>query len=277
MYGVIKVIVTLSLSLHWTAIFTLNILVTKHCPSRHFPVSLLCCLLSSDEMVMVATTVNTVYLSPAKICYLKFALGSNGRTRAVPLFGPLNPSNLQIGSGYFEKVGKYLRIENYLLSSNLFVQGPSDKLNMALKALTDDEKTELKEQFCVLDKEESGFIQLNELKDALDLAGFKVPGWRVRDMIDKIDRETTNCPGAVVGQRKLSYGEFEHVSIYFVCPPNWSDIQDLTTPAFLCFKDTAKCKKGFGCLSPIWHKRAGVSITSISELALCVLTFNVTE
>ena len=92
------------------------------------------------------------------------------------------------------------------------VQGPSDKLKMSLKALTDDEKTELKEQFCVLDREESGFIQLNELKDALDLAGFKVPGWRVRDMIDKIDRETTNCPGAVVGQRKLSYNEFEHVS-----------------------------------------------------------------
>ena len=83
---------------------------------------------------------------------------------------------------------------------------------MSLKALTDDEKTELKEQFCVLDKEESGFIQLNELKDALDLAGFKVPGWRVRDMIDKIDRDTATCPGAVVGQRKLSYGEFEHVS-----------------------------------------------------------------
>ena len=83
---------------------------------------------------------------------------------------------------------------------------------MSLKALTDDEKSELKEQFCVLDKEESGFIQLNELKDALDLAGFKVQGWRVRDMIDKIDRETTSCPGAIVGQRKLSYGEFEHVS-----------------------------------------------------------------
>ena len=89
---------------------------------------------------------------------------------------------------------------------------------MSLKALTDDEKGELKEQFCVLDKEESGFIQLNELKDALDLAGFKVPGWRVRDMIDKIDRETTNCPGAIVGQRKLSYGEFEHVSSPPVVP-----------------------------------------------------------
>ena len=44
---------------------------------------------------------------------------------------------------------------------------------MSLKALTDDEKTELKEQFCVLDKEESGFIQLNELKDALESENVK--------------------------------------------------------------------------------------------------------
>ena len=36
-----------------------------------------------------------------------------------------------------------------------------------------------------IDKDESGFIELGELKEALDLAGFKVPGWRVRDMIDK--------------------------------------------------------------------------------------------
>ena len=53
------------------------------------------------------------------------------------------------------------------------------------------------------------FIDLTELKEALDLAGFKVPGWRVRDMIDKYDREPGN---QCVGQRKLSYGEFEHVS-----------------------------------------------------------------
>ena len=85
---------------------------------------------------------------------------------------------------------------------------------MALKALTDDEKGELKEQFGVLDKDESGFINLSELKEALDLAGFKVPGWRVRDMIDKIDRETASGPGNnIVGQRKLSYGEFEHVRL----------------------------------------------------------------
>ena len=53
------------------------------------------------------------------------------------------------------------------------------------------------------------FIDLTELKEALDLAGFKVPGWRVRDMIDKYDREPGN---QCVGQRKLSFGEFEHVS-----------------------------------------------------------------
>ena len=56
------------------------------------------------------------------------------------------------------------------------------------------------------------YIDLAELKTALDLAGFKVPGWRVRDMIDKIDREQPNN-ATVVGQRKLSYGEFEGVSI----------------------------------------------------------------
>ena len=88
---------------------------------------------------------------------------------------------------------------------------------MSLKALTDDEKSELKEQFGVLDKAESGFINLSELKEALDLAGFKVPGWRVRDMIDKIDRESTESPGnTIVGQRKLSYGEFEHVSCHHI-------------------------------------------------------------
>jgi len=80
---------------------------------------------------------------------------------------------------------------------------------MALRHLTEDEKEELKEQFSTIDKDESGFIELGELKEALDLAGFKVPGWRVRDMIDKYDREKP--PEQIVGQRKLSYTEFEHL------------------------------------------------------------------
>ena len=116
------------------------------------------------------------------------------------------------------------------VNSLSLLQGPSDKFAMSLKALTDDEKTELKDQFTVLDKSESGFINLSELKEALDLAGFKVPGWRVsvkmiflrfiinifllkvRDMIDKIDRDTA-AENNIVGQRKLSFGEFEHVRL----------------------------------------------------------------
>jgi hypothetical protein len=37
-----------------------------------------------------------------------------------------------------------------------------------------------------------------------------MPGWKVRDMIDRIDRDKQ--VNHIVGQRKLSYGEFEHVS-----------------------------------------------------------------
>jgi len=80
---------------------------------------------------------------------------------------------------------------------------------MAVKSLSDDEKLELKQQFTSIDKDESGFIELKELKDALELAGFKVPGWRVRDLIDKFDRERDM--DHVAGQRKLSFSEFEHL------------------------------------------------------------------
>jgi len=75
------------------------------------------------------------------------------------------------------------------------------------KSLSDDEKLELKEQFTCIDRDESGFIDMTELKNALDSCGFKIPGWRVRDLIDQIDREKDH----VVGQRKLSFTEFEQV------------------------------------------------------------------
>jgi len=80
---------------------------------------------------------------------------------------------------------------------------------MAIKGLSDDDKLELKEQFICIDKDESGFIDLSELKEALDVCGFKVPGWRVRDLIDKFDREKNL--DHIAGQRKLSYGEFENL------------------------------------------------------------------
>ena len=85
--------------------------------------------------------------------YLKLDFGTPGRVIWVPLSGPLNPSNLAIGSGHFCQVSE--RSDLLLHLMHLF-QGPSLKFDMALKALTDDEKTELKEQFTVLDKDESG-------------------------------------------------------------------------------------------------------------------------
>ena len=43
-----------------------------------------------------------------------------------------------------------------------------------------------------------------------------MPGWKVRDMIDRIDRDKQQqqqlTNNHIAGQRKLSYGEFEHVS-----------------------------------------------------------------
>jgi hypothetical protein len=45
----------------------------------------------------------------------------------------------------------------------------------------------------------------------------QMPGWKVRDMIDRIDRDQQKTSNHIVGgQRKLSYGEFEHVSRIFL-------------------------------------------------------------
>ena len=74
---------------------------------------------------------------------------------------------------------------------------PSTKLRstsigdgMAPKELACEEeeggwRLELREQFTTLDEEGSGFIELEELREALEMAGFKVPGWRIRDIMDK--------------------------------------------------------------------------------------------
>ena len=80
----------------------------------------------------------------------------------VPLCGPLNPANVSIGSGHFRQVSEILKNMNFLLIC--FVKGPSLKFDMAVKALTDDEKTELKEQFTVLDKAESGWGNSEDLQ-----------------------------------------------------------------------------------------------------------------
>lgn len=57
-----------------------------------------------------------------------------------------------------------------------------------------------------VDKNSDGFIELNELKDALDQCGFKLPGYRIREMIsDQNTKQRSSTPG------KLSYDEFESI------------------------------------------------------------------
>ncbi|KAJ6637608.1 Plastin-1 [Pseudolycoriella hygida] len=55
-----------------------------------------------------------------------------------------------------------------------------------------------------IDKNNDGYIELKELKDALDLVGFKLPGYQVREMISEYtNKQRSNHQG------KLSYEEFE--------------------------------------------------------------------
>ncbi|XP_071440139.1 plastin-2 isoform X1 [Hetaerina americana] len=70
--------------------------------------------------------------------------------------------------------------------------------------LSAEEKAELKEQFTEIDKNGDGYIDLSELKTALDVCGFKLPGWQVRQMIEEYDdkRKTQH-------QGRLSFEEFE--------------------------------------------------------------------
>ena len=61
-----------------------------------------------------------------------------------------------------------------------------------------------------IDKNGDGTIDLSELKEALDNCGYKIPGWRVRQMIEEYDdKSKTQHRG------RLSFEEFEKVKFYF--------------------------------------------------------------
>lgn len=63
--------------------------------------------------------------------------------------------------------------------------------------------------FCSqVDRDGSGYIELAELKQALDLCGFKIPSYEVRRMIEDVDRDQHGP-----GKGRLSFDEFEHVRI----------------------------------------------------------------
>ena len=55
----------------------------------------------------------------------------------------------------------------------------------------------------------SGYIELAELKQALDLCGFKIPQYQVRQMIDEYDRDQSAS-----SKGRLSFDEFESVRLH---------------------------------------------------------------
>lgn len=57
-----------------------------------------------------------------------------------------------------------------------------------------------------IDKNNDGYIDLKELKDALNVCGFKIPGWKVRQMEEEFKKKKRT-----ISDGKLSYEEFENL------------------------------------------------------------------
>lgn len=65
-----------------------------------------------------------------------------------------------------------------------------------------------------IDRDGSGYIELSELKDALDKCGFKMASYQVRDMIEMVDKQD-----GAIGKGRLSFDEFEEVCHIIVTIP----------------------------------------------------------
>lgn len=81
-------------------------------------------------------------------------------------------------------------------------------INKFTKGLSVDEKAEIQEKFIEIDTNKDGFIDLTELKEALDLVGFKLAGYQVREMIEEFQNKQKNSQ-----QGKLNLEEFENLCL----------------------------------------------------------------
>uniref|UniRef100_A0A1L8EHD8 Putative ca2+-binding actin-bundling protein n=1 Tax=Haematobia irritans TaxID=7368 RepID=A0A1L8EHD8_HAEIR len=81
-------------------------------------------------------------------------------------------------------------------------------INKFTKGLSVDEKAEIQEKFMEIDANKDGFIDLSELKAALDQVGFKLPGYQVREMIDEFQNKQRTAH-----QGKLNLEEFENLCL----------------------------------------------------------------
>ncbi|XP_069694317.1 plastin-2 isoform X2 [Periplaneta americana] len=66
----------------------------------------------------------------------------------------------------------------------------------------------LLESYDMIDKNGDGYIDLSELKEALDVCGFKLPGWKVRQMIEEYDDKRQ-----IEHRGRLSFDEFEKMCL----------------------------------------------------------------
>ena len=72
-------------------------------------------------------------------------------------------------------------------------------MSVLVKNLNDQEITKLKEQFMIIDQDNTGYITIDELKEALQTAGNPLSHEQVEGIITKID---------YFGNRKINYSEF---------------------------------------------------------------------
>lgn len=77
---------------------------------------------------------------------------------------------------------------------------------------------EIREQFAQIDTSGNGYIDLKELKDALDSVGYKIPQWKVRRMIEEYydngNKHARGVNGSMNGDARkngLSLNEFEEL------------------------------------------------------------------
>jgi plastin-3 len=73
-----------------------------------------------------------------------------------------------------------------------------------MRKLTSEERAELQEQFKTIDTNHDGYIDLQELGAALEVCGFKFPGYQVRTMQEEFNKKSGN---------KMSYNEFESLCV----------------------------------------------------------------
>ncbi|KAI8128043.1 plastin-3 isoform X1 [Lucilia cuprina] len=84
----------------------------------------------------------------------------------------------------------------------------ADIMDLEHHKYMEEYKQTLDELIPVIDANKDGFIDLSELKEALDQVGFKLPGYQVREMIDEFqNKQRTSHQG------KLNLEEFENLCL----------------------------------------------------------------